>query len=318
MSKHVEIGSFDVRNYIHSVGVMLGYSRRSLTYDADYFNACRGIIQDLERSSIFCPWGIPTMGNRIMLDWYHTRSASHKRLASFPSWSFLGWKGPARSLRAGTWDHDRTRISLGGLQKPAICLPLEGEIPDVETVTSRDWRYLHVTGPFINLHPVHKTFTSQQRLVHTSIDLSHDGVEAKAIISRPRDGLFVTFRMSETVRMLLAMDSEANDSTTSFYGLLLHCKTQLLNGTRYTFLSLLVLVKDQNTYRRVGLLRYSLHDLIRPHSPAHLLPAIAFMNNSGQLLNDLDWPMQVGPGAKFSSEDPLWLEEAETKSIVLG
>lgn len=313
VSKHAEMDTFDVHNYNHSVRVMQGYSGRSLTYDADSFNACRGIIQDLERSSIFCPWGIPTMGTRLMLDWFHTRSASRKRLASFPSWSFLGWKGPIRSSRHWTRDHDRTRIFLGDLHKPAISLPLKGKIPDAETIISRDWRYLHVTGPVVNLHPAQKTFTSRQRSVHTSIDLGHNEMAAKAIVTRPRDGLFVTLRMSETVHMLLAVDSEADVSQYSVFGLVLHCKTELMNGKRYALLSLLVLVKDQDIYRRVGLLRYSLHSLIRPHSPSPILPEVAFTNSSGELIDELDWPIQE----EFNS-DPLWLEEAETKSIILG
>lgn len=90
-----------------------------------------------------------------------------------------------------------------------------------------------------------------------------------------------------------------------------------MNGKRYAFLSLLVLVKDQDIYRMVGLFRYSLHGLIRPHSASHILPEIAFTSSSGELLDELDWPMHIGPGAEFS-RNPLWLEEAERKSIILG
>ncbi|KAI0178473.1 hypothetical protein BJ166DRAFT_492263 [Pestalotiopsis sp. NC0098] len=97
------------------------------------------------------------------------------------------------------------------------------------------------------------------------------------------------------------MDSEADASQTSVFGLVLHCKTELLNGKRYAFLSLLILVKDQDIYRRVGLLRYSLHSLIRPHSASHILPEVAFTNSSGELLDELDWPMHIGPGAEFST-----------------
>ncbi|ETS81726.1 hypothetical protein PFICI_06728 [Pestalotiopsis fici W106-1] len=303
--------------YRHSIKIMMGYSERSLSYDTDALNACRGIIQQLEKSSIFCPWAIPASGELFMIDWYHPKGPPEKRRGMFPTWSFLDWHGPIVASRFGTWNYQHMKIALGSLHEPTISFPLEGQIPSTETLLRRDWRYLHITGPIVNLHMVQREFDSKQRSLSTTLNLSQDGLSSMAIIPRPRDGQFVTLQVSENVHMLSVVKWDVDELPSSVVGLVLHRGTRISNSSRVVELSVLVLEESEGVYRRVGFIRHFLYDVIRPYSPKSIIPEIAFTDSAGESLDELDWPIEVGVGAKYSTDDPLWVKEAEMRSIII-
>ncbi|KAF3004577.1 hypothetical protein E8E14_005260 [Neopestalotiopsis sp. 37M] len=48
-----------------------------------------------------------------------------------------------------------------------------------------------------------------------------------------------------------------------------------------------------------------------------IVPALAITNAAGELLDKVDWPIGVGEGTGSSAEDPLWIKNAEMKTIVV-
>lgn len=297
--------------------ILMEYSKRFLTYDTDALNAFRGIIQQLTKFSVFCPWGIPAIGDRFIVDWYHPKDTLKQRRDLFPSWSFLGWQGEIKMSRFGAWDSQRTKIALGSDREPALFLPLKGKLPTTEMLVLNDWRYLHITAPVAKLHIVCRTFTSQQRSLYTTLDLSHNGMSSVAMIPRPQDGWFASLQISEDVTMLLGVNLDVAELPTSVFGLVLHSETCVLGSDRIAALSMMVLEDNKSNYRRVGFTRYFLSGSIRPYSPTDIVPTIAFTNATGGLLDEVEWPIEVGEDAKSSAKDPLWLENTETKTIVV-
>ncbi|KAK8093452.1 HET-domain-containing protein [Apiospora hydei] len=78
------------------------YTARKLTYQSDALNACTGVFRLLETgeekficgllTTIYSPRAATT-NFTMWLAWYHKNPS--RRRPGFPSWSFLGWDGPA-------------------------------------------------------------------------------------------------------------------------------------------------------------------------------------------------------------------------------
>ncbi|KAF5617813.1 tol [Fusarium sp. NRRL 52700] len=90
------------------------YCSRDLTFDSDSLNAFFGVLRFLERNSMpptLHLWGLPyvalsstddeavEMYLTASLCWYHLASSSIRRRCEFPSWTWVGWAGPIRSIR---------------------------------------------------------------------------------------------------------------------------------------------------------------------------------------------------------------------------
>ncbi|KAH7347977.1 heterokaryon incompatibility protein-domain-containing protein [Pyrenochaeta sp. MPI-SDFR-AT-0127] len=80
------------------------YTKRSLSYDSDALNAIVGALKTLQSLSqpIHHIWGVPFVERQyihhgpliqIALQWFHYQPSI--RRMGFPSWSWLGWQGPA-------------------------------------------------------------------------------------------------------------------------------------------------------------------------------------------------------------------------------
>jgi len=117
------------------------YCLRDLTYDSDGLYAFLGLLRFLERRS----WpptlhisGLPyvaadttqevvEMYMAAVLCWYHTKSSNPRRRGHFPSWTWVEWAAPMRSIRLYTarlWvSHLRSMLleHAGG----SICLAAE-------------------------------------------------------------------------------------------------------------------------------------------------------------------------------------------------
>jgi hypothetical protein len=79
--------------------VLSEYTNRDLSYDSDALNACSGIFNFLAKrpwsDSSDIPvhlWGQSDLASCCGLNWHHEKPGL--RRPEFPSWSWLGWKGP--------------------------------------------------------------------------------------------------------------------------------------------------------------------------------------------------------------------------------
>ncbi|KAI8625358.1 heterokaryon incompatibility protein-domain-containing protein [Xylariaceae sp. FL1651] len=92
-----------------AISLMKEYSRRQLSFVSDMTNACLGMLNFLQTSQLYAPWGIivqkslsPKGGWDIGLAWYHEHPV--KRNPDNPSWSSLGWQSSANfSLPSRGW-----------------------------------------------------------------------------------------------------------------------------------------------------------------------------------------------------------------------
>ncbi|KAI1848649.1 hypothetical protein JX266_005508 [Neoarthrinium moseri] len=113
-------------------------------------------------------------------------------------------------------------VALGTVDVPQVPLPVDDDVPDTETLISKGQRFLHITGPVLDLQVVYRSFTTQQRLRPTSLELSTDKTTRTATIPRPRDGLFVALRLSDTVQMLIAVDMDEEEFVPPVIGVVLY------------------------------------------------------------------------------------------------
>jgi hypothetical protein len=98
----LDIFSQDVKGRHASLAACIEeYTRRDLSYDYDALNACLGVLNTwATQSSLllhpvpFHLWGLPIGDSDLHLDWIHPEPGT--RRAEFPSWSWVGWKGPVR------------------------------------------------------------------------------------------------------------------------------------------------------------------------------------------------------------------------------
>ncbi|KAI1865417.1 uncharacterized protein JN550_008465 [Neoarthrinium moseri] len=111
------------------------------------------------------------------------------------------------------------------------------------------------------------------------------------------------------IQMLIAVDMDEEEFVPPVIGVVLYSCTRVLEQSRIGELSLLVLKGDHGVYRRVGLIRHRFNKFIHPGSPSHIVPAVAFTDTAGELLDELEW--------LADGEDPLWLKEAETRTVIV-
>jgi hypothetical protein len=79
------------------------YSERSMSYQSDAFDACRGIFDSYSCNHRTHFWGVALRlrsyeenEERMLLNWYHLKPG--RRRSEFPSWSWLGCEGPVHHI----------------------------------------------------------------------------------------------------------------------------------------------------------------------------------------------------------------------------
>ncbi|KAK3359928.1 heterokaryon incompatibility protein-domain-containing protein [Lasiosphaeria hispida] len=126
-------------------GLINDYTTREMTNDSDSLNAALGVLAQL-KLQVFPEgfiWGLPLRSNPESLCWFHTRdSAPPQRRPSFPSWSWVGWRGavliPDMLLRQGDQRGEvglRSDMTIQVLDNNGHDLVVEGWVVDLEVVT---------------------------------------------------------------------------------------------------------------------------------------------------------------------------------------
>ncbi|KAK8040093.1 hypothetical protein PG993_008504 [Apiospora rasikravindrae] len=137
------------------------YTTRKLTYQSDALNACTGVLKIMETGDETFHYGLlttiysrraATANFTMWLVWYHKNPS--RRRPEFPSWSFLGWEGPATMGTADDcqpvfWKRTYEEFNPGngdekGRRPP--CLAIES--PDTETGLPRR---LRLQGRMLNI-----------------------------------------------------------------------------------------------------------------------------------------------------------------------
>ncbi|KAK8135076.1 hypothetical protein PG984_007088 [Apiospora sp. TS-2023a] len=237
------------------------YMERKLTYPSDALDACTGVLKRLETDKELFTCGILTAqidssdeqsirppgsddlplsktynvrasleGNRYLLwiTWYHTIPSS--RRASLPSWSFLGWDGPAAM--------DVSEI------EPACFRPLTDQDNDnnndympslaVEPPMSRSSspERLRIRGFLFKMQLLYLTPQSMQSGYYARLQLDHDHSEIR----------------------LASMDT-SNTTPGEYSGLILtNSLNYKLDANSRTHSSILILTQShENEFERIGI-----------------------------------------------------------------
>lgn len=91
------------------------YTKRDLSYDSDTLNACLGVLNTWANPSALLPrsvrsnlWGLTIYASELRLAWHHPKPGT--RRPEFPSWSWVGSKGPI------TFHYNLTLYNTGDIQ----------------------------------------------------------------------------------------------------------------------------------------------------------------------------------------------------------
>lgn len=128
------------------------YTKRSLSYDGDALSACLGIFNRfLESYGGAQIWGATLLGYKWTMDlaWYHPLPV--RRRDKFPSWSWIGWKGPVR--HNSRWGSELFKLHI---QVPVNdqWMSLEDYLLSGANRAAKPWdapRFLKLTGSFVGL-----------------------------------------------------------------------------------------------------------------------------------------------------------------------
>ncbi|OTA55069.1 HET-domain-containing protein [Hypoxylon sp. EC38] len=316
-SDNIEL-SLDVRNTLSPVllsGFTLGgiwrdwleeYSRRALTYEEDAMNALLGILRYIKRDkNTTHAWGIPIhmifrKGNyvRMEIDWKHEKPA--KRRKGFPSWSYVSWDGPMKMVHAD-YSKDFFEVSLGDKENPILHIGqsfFQSVLKDIDI----EHRYLHLTGHVVTLSLTHIELPEKQRTNKTT--MAHlPGYEPK-VLQPISNGFYAHLKMTNDVHMLAYVCID--DPDLSSHDVLLF----ILSLDGIASMHGLVLQARGDVYERVGFIGYNFN---HPADYSDYFRS-AFTDSNGQYLD----------GVRFSDEyasdalQPLWLDEAEIRTVVVG
>jgi len=129
------------------------YTKRSLSHDSDALSACLGIFNRFFASHGGAQiWGATLFPPRLTMElaWYHPSPVC--RRDDFPSWSWLGWKGPVR--HNPRWDTEfpmlHVQVSVNGQW-----MSLDDYLLFGMNTTTKPWdapRFLKLSGSFVSLN----------------------------------------------------------------------------------------------------------------------------------------------------------------------
>ncbi|KAF9634536.1 hypothetical protein BFW01_g5431 [Lasiodiplodia theobromae] len=203
------------------------YSRRVLRYDSDALNAFSGILHALEQCEprLHHLWAIQINNGRCMSllwDMQHDFDMSQRRW-DYPSWSWLGWKGPVTFSRLKVDTAPDVAIwveRLDGILRPIA------SISDAEHVTQNPGeysRYIHIEAC---------AFDVKVCLLGDVVALERetsDGTSSRAVIQRGNSSLLKSQLVGESLQAILLNRHELSDGIRNVATLLL--VKQNKNGT---------------------------------------------------------------------------------------
>jgi hypothetical protein len=296
------------------------YTNRSLSYESDALNAITGALNTfrLKDPPVYHIWGVPfakdprnrhspkkTLRMQIALHWCHLKPVP--RRPDFPSWSPLGWKGPATfqilEETVNTWD---CSISVGMDDEFEELELLESMQVDLEVMPTMSRRLL-ITARVAQL-PL--------------VDVGKPGTDI-------RSGLHVDFAWLTTspgesknldVFIQPLWDSSPpnlNETTSIVCAILNSCESNPLRyhagyGLGPDCVLILLLQAFESYYERIGYLIYPRGE---QNSAGKKFPCQVLMKRGGDYISpDNTWLAQEC----WDTCEPSWLSQAETKTFSLG
>ncbi|KAI1413406.1 HET-domain-containing protein [Hypoxylon sp. FL1857] len=230
---------------------------------------------------------------------YMQRDGNRSRLGDgFPSWSYIGWAGPMRFLELNDLKM-LFEASLGNKEKPFVQVnPLgfgscfqDGDI---------EHRYLHLTGKVVELSLTDIRWSGTPRSkMATTVHMSSRGL---VVLWQASDGLYAQLRLTADLNILARVYLDALNlvSRKVLLFVLYREGMELLYG--------LVLHPLGNTYRRVGIVAFNVGD------SGNFDHRLALTNGDGQYLDEARLNYLPSQGGR----EPLWLDDAERRAVVVG
>jgi hypothetical protein len=286
------------------------FTQRNLSYESDALNAIAGALNTLNTGSFpVCHiWGVPfilyypanaSSTVSIALHWYHVSPVD--RRPGFPSWSPLGWKGPAMF-----WNYEEPNIpwrfySDGEFNTPSECtvqVPIDGvcrELSSLQTSVhsaSDSSRCLHITAPMVQLSLFSIRAYPGPFVVFPWLDENKRNPERVDAYLEPR------------------WDSEppTQNSITCIFLQLTEAKSYWLDNMSLVGL---LLINHGSHYERVGWLVYPTKMQLGQQRWA------SRMLTKGPLgILEWGWQSELTLGVQ-SSYTPTWLKETKTEKLLL-
>ncbi|KAI0832147.1 hypothetical protein F5Y06DRAFT_281154 [Hypoxylon sp. FL0890] len=280
---------------------LMEYSRRSLTYDEDALNAFHGILQYMStETNIAHAWGVPIYEDPISLEamidinWQHEMPV--RRREGFPSWSYISWAGPMSLTPARARTPLLFTASLGNKENPILHIA-KSLFHSRDKEKDIEYRYLHLTGYVVELSLTHIKWYRNHRDKMTIVHLPFE--TESTFTQQPPDALYAQLKLTDEVQMLLRVRmDELNISSREVLLFPLY-------GKEMDFMYSLVLQPRGDVYERVGCIAYNFFGEGDPHDPG-----LIFINSDGQYLDEVD--------SELLHCRPLWLDEAERRTVVVG
>ena len=315
---------------------LMEYSKRELSHDSDALNACLGILQHVNsgKHAVTHLWGIPVEINReeskpylsIDLAWTHDKPA--ERRDEFPSWTWVGWKGPVNLNHAGL---DVMRMSsfdfaievLDDSSEPTELInDMAQNRPILTQETLKRQETIRITSRAVELSVSYKVWWNTPDSHEVTVHFP-SGSSQTFINNDCPDGLYCRLSISEDIYIqayILVDDPDLKElyefGWDKLQGLLVYEQREIksLHLREQTVLvvrnSEEPISEDIGMGARVGLLRIRYpwgiwsKQWASENGP---FSSVVFTDKLGNRLNEVHMP----------EETELWIEEAEIRSTVL-
>ncbi|KAI1808876.1 HET-domain-containing protein [Daldinia bambusicola] len=306
--------------------MMVEYSHRELRYASDALDAMLGVAQFLETKDVYSIWGTVIYKERPIINWQHKSPA--KRRLGFPSWSPLGWEGPIKLYNFLGYNY--FEMSLGDGKTPLSGQDSITTIAAGLTNGGRNApRFLHLTGYVIDLVLENIQWTDSQRLHQTTFHLAAGESKHNHTLS---DGIYASLRISSKINVLAKAkldDAEGSGARTGtrarqMLGLLLrwdkaYCGHEPpIMDPRVKNADFLLLERKQGggggssrnscCFERIGYLECKIRNPKKKPTGCVLLNTVFVNSANGNVLDHVRIPPRT----------PLWREEAERRTVVVG
>lgn len=271
---------------------MVEYSKRHLSYDSDALDAISGILDALEKETVFHfalfhIWGVPMVFKRyhqspllsIGLTWFHIKSCQRRK--DMPSWSCLGWKGPisVKFLTDLVLDSIATRsITVRGYR--TLRDYVRKKPTGASSSHSANSKHLEVEGLVFDLNIIDVDWTEEEMARFPSFTR----------------GFHVTFDHSEDAVAFIPVywDKERIDAS-GYQGL-------VLSRTESAVTVVILEQKEDGDYERIGIFQY-------PFFSRTGTKGVGYRDKSGKLLEA--YPDDSSP------RHPYWLRNANKKNLTI-
>ncbi|KAI1267249.1 heterokaryon incompatibility protein-domain-containing protein [Xylariaceae sp. FL1019] len=278
------------------------YGGRQLTYASDKLGACLGMLNVLQRSGLFLPWGLPLLQDgrdptKLSMDWFQNRQHCRtgialERVPRVPSWSSLGWYGSS-GVVIGRYSEKHERgspyIYFGDIKRPLLSLDqVANQLKEGRMSIDSCPRYLHLTGLFLNVSFVKMAWMEplpwrepDDYVYHnTKFTRSSSGRQVEVTFPPYLDYPYASLPLADNLRVWFnySADTEQPTSDQGVIGLLLGSFSYTEDILREAY----ALLKAQD----------SLYDFLHPHSnmeyqsQAHSAAKAIFGLNKVLLLKD--------------------------------